>query len=167
MRHDLLCPINTTHDDGDFSHVDCGYCRMINKAHARGFEEGYKEALAFTAEQAGMRLSRKAQRTSVEAVNTTLPRSGTKLLALWDLFMDADNNGMTDDEIELRTGWTHQSASAARNALMMRGLLTDSQRLRKNRRGLNSIVWIKESPASKDTNDREPATDDRPDGFIF
>lgn len=122
--------------------------------YARGYAQGYQDALDLIAAQNGMRLSRKATDTQRNAVNLTLPRSGTKSAAVWDLFVDAGDLGLTDDEIERTTGWTHQSASAIRNGLMHRGLLKDSGQRRKNRRGLDCIVWMRVSPSSKDADDR-------------
>lgn len=123
---------------------------LLNAEYARG----YQDALDLIAAQNGMRLSRKATDTQRNAVNLTLPRSGSKGAALWEWFVDAGSHGLTDDEIEVKTGWTHQSASAMRNGLMHRGLLKDSGRRRKNRRGLDCIVWVRVSPASKDADDR-------------
>ena len=129
------------------------------RGYTDGYKEGWKEATAVAAEQAGMRLSRKATDTQRNAVNLTVPRSGTKLRHIWDLFVDHGDNGLTDDEIEHLTGYTHQSASGARNMLMTRGLLKDSGLRRKNRRGLAVIVWIPLSPPSKEPDVRS-STDD-------
>jgi hypothetical protein len=126
------------------------------------YEKGWNDCTKMIAEQKGMRLSRRPTDTQREAVKATLPRSGTKGLALWQEFLNRGDAGLTDDEIELTFGWTHQSASAARNGLMNRGLLTDSGLRRKNRRGLNVIVWKMLSPSSKEPDDRRTATDDRP-----
>ena len=46
-----------------------------------------------------------------------------------------------DDEIEVLTGLTHQTASATRNSLMRDGLIVVSGDARTNRRGNASIVW--------------------------
>lgn len=135
---------------------------------AAGYEQGYADALALVASQKGARLSRKPTDTQRKAVNALMPRSGTKGAALWELFVEVDYLGLTDDEIERMTGWTHQSASAMRNSLMTRGLLKDSGQRRKNRRGLDCIVWVRVSPSSKDDDGRKPdpvpVPADRPHG---
>ena len=133
-----------------------------NTAIQNAYNQGWSDCTAMIAEQKGMRLSRRPTDTQREAVKATLPRSGTKGLALWLTFVDRGDAGMTDDEIELTFGWTHQSASAARNGLMNRGLLKDSGQRRKNRRGLYVIVWKAVSPSSKEPDDRRTTTDDRP-----
>jgi hypothetical protein len=132
--------------------------------YTNGYKDGWTDATKVAAKQAGMRLSSRSTDTQRNAVNITLPRSGTKNAHLYDLFCQAGDDGLTDDEIETVTGWSHQSASASRNLLMNRGLLTDSGERRKNRRGLDVIVWKVLSPPSKETNDREPATGGNPDG---
>lgn len=123
---------------------------------AAGYEQGYADALALVASQKGMRLSRKPTDTQRNAVNLTLPRSGTKGSLLWSLFCEHGDHGLTDDEVERLTGWTHQSASAMRNGLMTRGLLKDSGQRRKNRRGLDCIVWVRVSPPRLDADDSKP-----------
>lgn len=163
MIHDSLCDMSSTLI---FSNSVC-CCEQIAKARAEGYANGYKDAMQVMAEQSGMRLSRKARDTQRKAVSKTLPRSGTKNRLLWDMFCTHADTGLTDDEIEVKTGWTHQSASAHRNLLMTRGLLTDSGQRRKNRRGLDCIVWTPLSPASKEPDDRPHADSDhvrpRPD----
>jgi hypothetical protein len=131
-------------------------------ARAEGYQQGWKDCQKVIAAQQGMRLSRKATDTQKAAVKATLPRSGTFGAALWELFCDAGDNGLTDDEIERKTSRSHQSSSAARNALMNRGLLKDSGQRRKNRRGLDCIVWVRVSPSSKEPDDSSNATAPRP-----
>ncbi len=154
----------------------------MQAAHDRGYEQGQRDALAsngqresdaykkgwedatrFAAEQAGMRLSRNPQRTSVSAVRETMPRAGTKLLAIYELICKS-GSGLTDFEIEEATGMAHQSASAARNVLMNRGLIKDAGVTRKNARGMDAIVWIEARPASKEINDLSAAYDRHPAG---
>jgi hypothetical protein len=128
--------------------------KAIEPLLSEEYQRGWTDCQNLIAKQKGLRLSRKATDTQRNAVNLTLPRSGTKGAALWEWFMDAGDFGLTDDEVERKTGWTHQSASAMRNGLMHRGLLKDSGQRRKNRRGLDCIVWVRVSPSSKDADDR-------------
>jgi hypothetical protein len=53
----------------------------------------------------------------------------------------ADGSLYTCDEIERITGRAHQSASAAINTLMRRGLVTDSDTKRRTRYGNWAILW--------------------------
>lgn len=155
MEHDPLCDM---HGGLNIRNLDCT-CLALSTARSEGYAQGYADCLKVIAAQQGMRISRNATDTQRAAVKTTMPRSGTKGAYLWSLFIAAGEYGLTDDEIEIETGWTHQSASAARNGLMTRGLLTDSGQRRKNRRGLACIVWTPLSPATKDPNDRPTAHD--------
>lgn len=50
--------------------------------------------------------------------------------------------GWTDDELEQRTGRSHQSVSATRNTLMRKGYVVDSGDRRKTRSGNDAIVWV-------------------------
>lgn len=143
--------------------------KAVEEARAEGYDEGWKACQATLAAQQGMRLSRKATDTQRAAVKATLPRSGTKGHTLWELFIMAGTSGLTDDDVERKTGWTHQSASAARNMLMMKGLVRDSGKRRKNRRGLDCIIWER-CPSSKETDDRTTPHDSstsNPDGNLF
>jgi hypothetical protein len=89
---------------------------------------------------AKVRLARNAQDTSIEAARKAVLKSGTRRKEIFDLISN-HSNGLTDDEIEILTGLTHQSASGLRNSLMRDGLIVDSGERRKNRRGNSSIVW--------------------------
>jgi predicted transcriptional regulator len=51
------------------------------------------------------------------------------------------NEGLTDDEIERLTGYTHQSASSSRNSLMNDGFVYASTVRRRTRQGQKAIVW--------------------------
>jgi hypothetical protein len=79
--------------------------------------------------------------TQRQAAAIALPRAGSKRRRLYDLFLHRGVTGITDDEIELMTGWTHQSASACRNVLMNEGFLVDSGERRSTSRGTKAIVW--------------------------
>lgn len=150
--HDVYCDM---HSELRLPYQTCS-CAELRKARAEAYAEGYQEALDVIAAQNAMRLSRKATDTQRAAVKKTLPRSGTKQALLWDLVNAAGDYGLTDDEIEVKTGWTHQSASANRNTLMMKGLLIDSGQRRNNRRGLSCIVWTSVSQSRKDKDVQSP-----------
>ena len=118
----------------------------IGQQESDAYKKGWDDCAKFAAAQAEMRLSKTPQRTSVSAVRATLPRSGTKLASIYALICKS-GDGMTDFEIEEATGMAHQSASAARNVLMNRGLIMDAGETRKNARGLDAIVWIQAHPS--------------------
>jgi hypothetical protein len=151
VNHDPLCV-----------RVPC-ICGTIGQARTEAYDKGWREATQFAAEQAEMRLSRNPQRTSVSAVRATLPGAGTKLLAIYELICKS-GDGLTDFEIEEATGMAHQSASAARNVLMNRGLIKDAGVTRKNARGMDAIVWVESRPASKEPDDLDASVDRHPAG---
>ena len=136
---------------------------ICGKRESDAYAKGWDDCAKFTAEQAEMRLSKNPQRTSVSAVRASLPRAGTKLLHIYELICKS-GDGLTDFEIEEATGMAHQSASAARNVLMNRGLIKDAGVTRKNARGMDAIVWIEARPASKEPDDLNAAVDRHPAG---
>lgn len=71
----------------------------------------------------------------------TLPRTGTLRRAVYDLVAAAGHRGMSDDDLEVATGRTHQSVSGARNTLARDLLVVDSGARRDNRHGNPAIVW--------------------------
>jgi len=125
MEHDRLC---NQHDIDQ----DCYACAFIHK-----IREDERNRLA---ETNTVRLSTNARDTSREAAKKAFPKSGTRRKEIFDLIAEREF-GLTDDEIEFLTGYTHQSASGLRNSLMRIGLIVDSDMRRKNRRGNMSIVW--------------------------
>lgn len=150
-QHHRLCPHAGT--DVDTYAFEVCICKELMEAYT----EGYEAACKVAASQNGVRLSKKAQRTSRAAAEGLLPRSGTKLSAIYALIVDTPD-GVTDDDLERYTGWPHQTVSSSRNVLMGRGLVKDAGVTRKNRRGLEAIVWVKSHPASQGTDDRDMAT---------
>jgi len=50
--------------------------------------------------------------------------------------------GLCDHELEEKTGWLHQSASAARNTLMKDGWIVDSGQRRNTPQNNPAIVWV-------------------------
>lgn len=88
------------------------------------------------------RVGRDHPDTSKKAAAAAFPRSGTKRRRIFDLIASKWPDGMTDDEIERATGWTHQSVSASRNSLAGDGWIADSGDTRKvAASGNDAIVW--------------------------
>ena len=52
-----------------------------------------------------------------------------------------NRSGMTDDEIEVATGWRHQTVSARRRELVKLGAIRDSGERRNTRSGRKATVW--------------------------
>lgn len=77
--------------------------------------------------------------TQREAASKAVLKAGTRRKEILDLIVA--HEGLTDDDIERLTGWSHQSASASRNSLMRDGFIMDSGQRRRNRQGNLSIVW--------------------------
>lgn len=102
------------------------------------------------ASRAGVALSRNPSDTSRDAAMGVLPRSGSRLARIYSLIQSRSGYGATDSEIESALEMSHQSASAARNTLMNRGLLKDSGQRRKTASGAMAKVWITTSPSSKE-----------------
>lgn len=125
----------------------------LRDALAQQYNAGWNDATSFAAEQAKARLSRKARPTSREAVARNADSIKGVQLAVYGL-ISKHPLGMTDFDLEDALGRSHQSVSAARNALMMSGLVTDSGKRRPNRRGNNATVWVATSPSSEETSDR-------------
>jgi hypothetical protein len=123
----------------------------LRDALAQQYNAGWNDATTFAAEQAKARLSRKARPTSREAVARNADSIKGVQLAVYGL-ISKHPLGMTDFDLEDALGRSHQSVSAARNALMMAGLVTDSGKRRPNRRGNNVTVWVATSPSSEETS---------------
>lgn len=61
----------------------------------------------------------------------------------------AGTHGMTDDELEVVTGLSHQTVSARRRTLVLKELLIDSGRQRPTRSGRKAVVWVRsDSPGA-------------------
>ena len=133
------------------------------KAMSAEYKRGWDDCAKVAAEQAKARLSRKARSTSREAVH----RNADSIKGVQrDVYTALTHNplGLTDFDLEDALGRSHQSVSAARNALMMSGLVTDSGKRRPNRRGNNAIVWVVSSPSSEDADVRKPDAVSSPTG---
>lgn len=85
-------------------------------------------------------ISKRAQRTSKQAANNILPRSGTMRRKIYELVNN--RGGMTDYELETQLSGKHQSVSASRRSLVVDGWLVDSGTTRKNLQGNDCIVWV-------------------------
>lgn len=78
-------------------------------------------------------------REAAESVRDDVGRQEAMILALLD---EAGSDGMTDDEIEVATGLRHESASARRRGLVLKGLVVDSGKVRPTRRGRKAVCWV-------------------------
>ena len=87
-------------------------------------------------------ISRNVKDTSLSAIKKVFPKSGTKRRTIYELIKTEGMFGLCDHEIEERTGWLHQSASASRNSLMKDGWIVDSGQRRKTNQGNDAIVWV-------------------------
>ena len=93
-------------------------------------------------ESNGIRVSARHPETSVRAAQKAFPKSGTKKKIIYDLIVNAGVNGMCDHELEIKTGYRHESTSATRNTLMNDGWIIDSGFRRETPQGNPAIVWI-------------------------
>jgi len=107
----------------------CALCRFSNK-----------ELPAI--ERNVVRVSSRSPETSQIAAKSVLPKTGTKRRITFDLIKESGMFGLCDHELEEKTGWLHQSASAARNTLMMDGWIIDSGVRRNTFAGNPAIAWI-------------------------
>ena len=89
-----------------------------------------------------VRVGRNHPDTSHKAAQKALPNSGTKKKIIYDLIVDSGMFGVCDHEIEETLGWTHQTASSSRNALMNDGWVIDSGHRRATKQGNDAIAWI-------------------------
>ena len=89
-----------------------------------------------------VRVGRNHPNTSHKAAQKALPNSGTKKKIIYDLIVASGMFGVCDHEIEETLGWTHQTASSSRNALMNDGWVIDSGHRRATKQGNDAIAWI-------------------------
>lgn len=107
----------------------CGLCR-------------HGKATRIPIDRPSVAIHHRAQETSRIAAQKALPNSGTKRRIIFELIKDSAMFGLCDHELEVKTGWLHQSASAARNTLMKDGWILDSGQRRNTAQGNPAIVWI-------------------------
>jgi hypothetical protein len=93
-------------------------------------------------ESNNVRVSAKHPDTSKISAQRALPKSGTKKKIIYDLIVNSGVNGMCDHELEIQTGFRHESTSATRNYLMNDGWIVDSGKRRQTPQGNPAIVWI-------------------------
>lgn len=131
---------------------------LCGQRESDAYHRGWNDCQRFIAEQQEARLGKKAQRTSRAAVE----RNIDSIRGLQREVLDALQRnplGLTDFDLESALGRTHQSVSAARNALMTAGLVSDSGKTRPNARGNHSIVWVLTSPSRMESDDRSDSPD--------
>ena len=80
--------------------------------------------------------------TSKAAAISMLETAKTDAAKIWRLIAWSGSHGMTDDEIEVSLGMRHQTASARRRGLVIKGLVADSGLRRRTRSGRKAAVWI-------------------------
>lgn len=79
--------------------------------------------------------------TAKTAARRSMPKAGTRRGEVYRLIQRAGEQGLTDDELEYKTGKSHQSVSATRNTLMNDGLIEASGFRRRTRWGNDAIAW--------------------------
>lgn len=147
MTHDIHCDMSKTLI---FTNSVC-CCSQLSAARAEAYKQGWEDATKVAVEQTSARLHRNPRPTSAAAVARNVESLKGLRRLVYNTLAKAPL-GLTDFDLETATGRSHQSVSAARNALMMAGLVTDSGKTRPNARGNASIVWMLSSPSSKETN---------------
>ena len=81
--------------------------------------------------------------TSIEAAHSIVPSLQRLERRVLGVIEERGDLGATDDEIEVITGLAHQTASARRRALVLRGLVADSGLRRPTRSGRRATVWLR------------------------
>lgn len=139
MDHDNaehLCPVN--HQQGwDIDTCRCAFIRYVRQDERDKVLKALRMNVSVGDNR--VRLTSRPTDTQSAAASNAVLKAGTRRKEVFDLIVQHD--GLTDDEIETITGYTHQSASATRNSLMRDGYVWDSGERRVNRRGNPSIVW--------------------------
>ncbi len=79
--------------------------------------------------------------TSREAARSVLPLVAGQEAKVLDAIRSG-GNGATDEEIERITGLKHQSASARRRGLVIKGFVRDSGITRTTSSGRRATVWM-------------------------
>jgi hypothetical protein len=80
--------------------------------------------------------------TSAAAAESQEPTLGKKQKRVLDLLIEHKTYGLTDDELEALTGWRHQTVSARRRELVLKGLVKDSGYRRRTSSGRQATVWV-------------------------
>ena len=79
--------------------------------------------------------------TSLEAARAIVPDLQRLERVVLDAIAYYSESGLCDHEIEDVTGLKHQTASARRRALVLRGLVEDSGLRRRTDSGRMAVVW--------------------------
>ncbi len=80
--------------------------------------------------------------TSRQAAEQIEPSTGRLQGLVLDEIRDSGGHGRTDDELEVVLSLRHQTASARRRELVLKGLVRDSGRRRPTRSGRQAVVWL-------------------------
>lgn len=140
-RDDLIGAVASAlhFDAGHEAAEHFGYCRC---RHAAGVAVDAVIA-AEGDDSATVHVGRDHPDTS-KAVEPKLRKNSTrrKVLAMVRYASQGREGGLTDDELETRLKVSHQTASAARNALVRGGYLVDSGKRRNTRSGNPAVVWV-------------------------
>ena len=86
-------------------------------------------------------ISRKARKTSVDAANNHLPKSGTTRNKVYEYIKLTGMRGATDQEIERMLGIEGNTVRPSRVTLLRDGLIIDTGLTRPNSKGNQCTVW--------------------------
>jgi len=81
--------------------------------------------------------------TSEAAAESMEPHLARLERQVLELFEQRGDRGLTDDEGEQETGLSHQTFSARRRTLELRGLVVRTEQRRKTRSGRSAAVYVK------------------------
>jgi hypothetical protein len=84
----------------------------------------------------------KKSRTSVMAAENMSSQQVRSDELLVFMLVSASSSGLTDDDLEVLTGLSHQTVSARRNGLVSKKKLRNSGLLRRTRSNSQATVWI-------------------------
>lgn len=99
--------------------------------------------------------------TSQAAALSQLGKASSKRRRVYEVIRD-EPGGATDDLVEARTGWRHQTVSARRRELVLKGLVKDSGRKATTSSGRKATVWVVKHPpgAQREANTQQGHTDE-------
>jgi hypothetical protein len=86
-------------------------------------------------------ISKNAQRTSVAAALSALPRTGTIRRKVYEYFLDRGLRGATDQEVEIALQLSGNTLRPTRGSLVKDGYLIETGTTRKNYNQQDCIVW--------------------------
>lgn len=109
----------------------------LDKRKKRGYRKGMNMTNQNTKET-----WKRYNSVSVEAYRSIKPMASTLREQVLAFIENRGNGGATDDEVEAVTGMRHQTASARRRELVLKGLVRDSGLRRETRSGRNATVWV-------------------------